>query len=401
MFVEGSASVRGGSTVEFSPGEELEALREKVRGFVDGVVVPREGELVHDLPALEALRRELQDEARKAGVFAPHLPEDLGGMGLDWRQTAVILEEAGRSLYGPQAINAAAPDEGNIHLLHHVADAGQRERYLEPLARGEVRSCFAMTEPAPGAGSDPSLLQTAAGRTDGGWKINGTKWFITGAECAAFAIVLARAPEGPTMFFVDTDNPGFRLERTIPTMDTLTPGGHGQIEFVDCEVGDEAVLGGVGEGFEYAQVRLDPARLTHCMRWLGVAGRAMEIATGYALKRDSFGRKLSEHQAVQWMVADSHAEMHAARLMVLHAAWKLDRGERVRHEASMTKVFVSEVVNKVVDRALQICGSLGVSEDTPLAHFYREIRPFRIYDGPSEVHRSSVARRIFRRAEGA
>ena len=399
VFVENSASVSGGSTIEFGLGDELEDLRDKVRGFVDDVVIPREAELGHDLQRLEALRRELQGEAKKAGLFAPQLPEDIGGMGLDWRQTAVVFEEAGRSLYGAQALNAAAPDEGNMHLLHHVADEEQKKRYLEPLSKGEIRSCFAMTEPAPGAGSDPSLLQTAAERTDGGWRINGTKWFITGAEGAAFAIVLARAPEGPTMFLVDTDNPGFHLRRTISTMDTLTPGGHGQIDFVDCAVGEEDVLGGVGEGFDYAQVRLDPARLTHCMRWLGIAVRSMEIATRYALGRSSFGSKLSDHQAVQWMVADSHAEMHAARLMVWHAAWKLDRGERVRHEVSMTKVFVSETVDKVVDRALQICGALGVSEDVPLSHFYREVRPFRIYDGPSEVHRSSVARRIFRRAQ--
>lgn len=399
MFVEDSASRSDGSMIEFGFGDQLEDLRNRVRRFVYATVIPCEKELVHDLQRLEVLRRHLQEEALKAGIFALHLPEDIGGMGLDWRQTAVVLEEAGRSLYGPQALNAAAPDEGNIHLLHHVADGEQRKRYLEPLSRGDFRSCFAMTEPAPGAGSDPSLLRTTAERANGGWRINGTKWFITGAEGAAFAIVLARAAEGPTMFLVDADNPSFHLRRTIPTMDTLTPGGHGQIDFVNCAVGEDAVLGGVGEGFDYAQVRLDPARLTHCMRWLGIAVRSMEIATGYALERSSFGTRLSDHQAVQWMVADSHAEMHAARLMILHAAWKLDKGERVRHEVSMTKVFVSETVNRVVDRALQICGALGVSEDVPLSHFYREVRPFRIYDGPSEVHRSSVARRIFRRAQ--
>jgi acyl-CoA dehydrogenase len=179
------------------------------------------------------------------------------------------------------------------------------------------------------------------------------------------------------------------------------PGGHGQIDFVDCLVDDDAVLGKVGEGFEHAQVRLGPARLTHCMRWLGIAGRSMEIATRYALERDSFGSKLSEHQAIQWMVADSHTEMHAARLMIWHAAWKLDQGERARQETSMTKIFVAETVDRVIDRSLQICGALGVSEDTPLSHFYREARPFRIYDGPSEVHRSSIARRVFREADQA
>lgn len=388
--------------IDFTLDERLQRLKAKTRRFVDTVVVPEEGRLAgHDLGKLEALRAELQVEARRENIFLPHLTEKLGGMGLDWRQTAVVLEEAGRSLLGPQALNAAAPDEGNMHLLHHVATEEQRERYLVPLAGGEIRSCFAMTEPAPGAGSDPSLLRSTATRKNGKWAINGTKWFITGAEGAAFAIALVRAPEGPTMFLVDTDNPGFRLRRTIPTLDTLTPGGHGQIDFVDCLVNDDAVLGEVGKGFEYAQVRLGPARLTHCMRWLGVAVRSMEIATDYALRRDSFGDKLSEHQAVQWMVADSHAEMHAARLMTWHAAWKLDQGEQVRHESSVTKVFVSETVNRVIDRALQICGASGISEDTPLSHFYREARPFRIYDGPSEVHRGSIARRIFRKAAQA
>lgn len=383
--------------IDFTPDTKLQSIKDQVRGFVETFVIPREAELTHDLGKLEALRTELQVEAKREGLFLPQLPEKLGGMGLDWRQTAVVFEEAGRSLYGPQALNAAAPDEGNMHLLYHAATDEQQKRYLEPLAAGEIRSCFAMTEPAPGAGSDPSLLSATAERKDGRWVINGNKWFITGAEGAAFSIVLVQTSEGPTMFLVNTDNPGFHLRRTVPTMDTLTPGGHGQIDLVDCAVDDGAVLGEVGKGFEYAQIRLDPARLTHCMRWLGIAVRSMEIATGYALRRESFGSKLSEHQAVQWMVADSHMEMHAARLMIWHAAWKLDMGERVRQETSMTKVFVAETVGRVVDRALQICGSLGVSEDIPLSHFYREVRPFRIYDGPSEVHRSSVARRVFRR----
>ncbi|MGF1472125.1 MAG: acyl-CoA dehydrogenase family protein [Rubrobacteraceae bacterium] len=382
--------------MEFSLGDGLETLRNEVRGFVNGVVIPREKELVHDLEKLETLRRQLQDEAVEAGLFGLHLPEELGGRGLGWREIAVVLEEAGRSLYGPQALNAAAPDEGNMHLLHHAADGEQKKRYLEPLARGGVRSCFAMTEPAPGAGSDPSLLRSTAEKQNGRWVINGSKWFITGAEGAAFAIVLVQTPEGPTMFIVDADNPGLRLQRIVPTMDTLTPGGHGEISLVDCEVDDGAVLGEVGKGFEYAQIRLDPARLTHCMRWLGVGRRSMEVATRYAQGRESFGGRLSGHQAVQLMVADSETEMHASRLMIWHAAWKLDLGEPIRQEASMAKVFVSETVDRVVDRALQICGALGVSEDVPLSHFYREARPFRIYDGPSEVHRGAIARRIFK-----
>jgi acyl-CoA dehydrogenase len=284
-----------------------------------------------------------------------------------------------------------------MHLLMQVATQAQRARWLVPLAAGKIRSCFAMTEPMPGAGADPGLLRSTAARRPGGWVLEGEKWFTTGAAGAAFAIVLARAPEGATMFLVEMKNPGLRLERTIPTLDRLTPGGHGQLLLAKCEVPDEAVLGEPGKGFDYAQLRLVPARLTHCMRWLGVAVRSMEIAQAYALQRTSFGRTLGEHQSVQNMIADSHIEMHAARLMIWNAAWKLDRGEQPRHESSMAKVFVAETVGRVVDRAVQICGALGVSEDTPLSVFFREARPFRIYDGPSEVHRASIARRVLRR----
>ncbi|KPD32359.1 acyl-CoA dehydrogenase [Thermus scotoductus] len=382
--------------MDFSLDRETEVLRDRVRAFVEEEVIPREREAVGDPSRLEALRAELQAKAKARGLFLPHLPKELGGMGLNWQATAVVLEEAGRSLLGPLALNAAAPDEGNMHLLWHVASEAQKARYLFPLARGEIRSAFAMTEPM-GAGADPELLQTRAERRNGRWILNGRKWFITGAQGAAFFIVLARAPEGPTMFLVEAANPGLRLVRTVPTMDHLAVGGHGELVLEECEVGEEAVLGEVGKGLEYAQLRLDPARLTHCMRWLGVAVRAMELATEYVRRRDSFGKKLAEHQGVQWMIADSYMEIHAARLMVWHAAWKLDRGERVRHEASMAKVFVSETVNRAIDRAVQLTGGLGISEDLPLSVFYREARPFRIYDGPSEVHRTAIGRRVLYR----
>jgi acyl-CoA dehydrogenase len=382
--------------IDFELGDELTSLRDCVRAFVAAEVIPREPE-TGDVAALEKLRRELQAKAKAAGIFLPTLPKQQGGLGLSWREIAVVLEEAGRSLLGPQALNAAAPDEGNMHLLMQVATQAQRARWLVPLAAGEIRSCFAMTEPMPGAGADPGLLRSTAARRPGGWVLEGEKWFTTGAAGAAFAIVLARAPEGATMFLVEMKNPGLRLERTIPTLDRLTPGGHGQLLLAKCEVPDEAVLGEPGKGFDYAQLRLVPARLTHCMRWLGVAVRSMEIAQAYALQRTSFGRTLGEHQSVQNMIADSHIEMHAARLMIWNAAWKLDRGEQPRHESSMAKVFVAETVGRVVDRAVQICGALGVSEDTPLSVFFREARPFRIYDGPSEVHRASIARRVLRR----
>ncbi|MEZ0348408.1 MAG: acyl-CoA dehydrogenase family protein [Thermus sp.] len=382
--------------MDFSLDRETEALRDRVRAFLEEAVIPREGEAARNLDRLEALTRELQAEAKRRGLFLPHLPKELGGLGLSWRGLAVILEEAGRSLLGPRALNAAAPDEGNMHLLHKVANEAQKRKYLYPLAAGEVRSGFAMTEPM-GAGADPSLLKATARRKGKGFVLEGRKWFTTGAEGAAFFIVLAQAEEGPTMFLVERDNPGLRLLRTIPTMDHWSVGGHGELLLEGCEVGEEAVLGEVGKGFAYAELRLDPARLTHCMRWLGVGVRATELAQEYARVRDSFGRKLAEHQGVQFLIADSHMELHAARLMVWHAAWKLDRGERIRHEASMAKVYVSEAVGRAVDRAVQITGALGISEDLPLSIFYREVRPFRIYDGPSEVHRASIGKRaLFR-----
>jgi acyl-CoA dehydrogenase len=260
-----------------------------------------------------------------------------------------------------------------------------------------------MTEPAPGAGSDPSMLLTRACKTANAWIINGEKWFITGAEGAAFAICVARTSDDPkgrrgaTMFMVEADNPGMKVQRRIETLDSTTPGGHCVVKFEDCKVNNDAVLGEVDEGFRYVQVRLAPARLTHCMRWLGVATRAHEIAITYAAERSAFGRRLKEHQGVGFQLADTEIELHAARLMIWHTAWLLDRGEHARHESSMAKTFVAEAVFRAVDRSLQVCGALGVSADIPLATFLRESRPFRIYDGPSEVHRMAIAARLFRR----
>ncbi|HZQ10776.1 MAG TPA: acyl-CoA dehydrogenase family protein [Anaerolineae bacterium] len=394
--------------MDFSLSPQLLDLQQRTRDFINRVVIPAEPRVPQAIEDWQQLRGELQQAARDAGIFAPHIPREYGGLGLNWRECSVIFEEAGRSLLGPQALNCAAPDEGNMHMLEKIASPAQKEKYLRPLAQGATRSCFAMTEP-DGAGADPSLLKTRAEYRDGKWFINGRKWFISGAIGASFAICMARTTDDgrmtnddksrdtATMFLVDASNPGFRVIRKIPTLDLGWPGGHAQVEFVDCCVDDDAVLGAVNEGFEYAQVRLGPARLTHCMRWLGAARRALEYALVYARERESFGKTLSEHEGVQFMVADSEIEMHAARLMIWHAAYLLDMGEKARHETSMAKVFVAETVNRVIDRAVQICGARGIAEDWPLAALYRENRAFRIYDGPSEVHRMSVARRVFRR----
>lgn len=383
---------------DFSLRPEIEALVARVRGFVDEVVIAREADVVAEPGRLETIRAELQQAARAAGVFAPRVPVEYGGLGLDWRDSALVFEAAGRSLLGPQALNCSAPDEGNMHLLHAVGTPEQKARYYAPLARGDVRSCFAMTEPAPGAGSDPSMLLTRAVRDGSEWVIDGDKWFISGAQGAAFAICMARTEVGPTMFLVDAGNPGFQILALTPTLDHAFPGGHCEVRFAGCRVGDDAVLGEVGKGYEYAQFRLGPGRLTHCMRWLGIAGRALDIAMDYVNRRDSFGKRLAQHQEMQRLVAESAIEMHASRLIIWQAAWCLDRGQQALHETSMAKVFVAEAVGRIVDRAVQMCGARGISEHLPLANFYREIRGFRIYDGATEVHRASIGIRLLRQA---
>jgi acyl-CoA dehydrogenase len=388
--------------IDFTLDREIEELRNRVEAFIDEVVIPVEGKDRSEHGLDEGLRGELQAAARRAGIFAPTVARELGGLGLDHRGQAVILEAAGYSILGPQALNCAAPDEGNMHLLARVGNEAQRERYLRPLAAGEIRSCFAMTEPAPGAGSDPGMLLTEARRADRGWVISGRKWFITGADGADFVICMARSGEtinaghGATMFLVDAANPGVQIERVVDAIDRSFPGGHAEVAFDDCVVGEEAVLGEVGLGYRYAQVRLAPARLTHCMRWLGLARRALDIALDRANSREAFGSRLGELGMVQRMIAESVLDLQTSRLLIWHCAWALDRGERASDESSIAKVHVAEAVYRVADRAVQICGSLGVSGDLPLARYLNEMRPFRIYDGPTETHQWAIARRALR-----
>ena len=388
--------------IDFSLDPELVDLRDRVVAFVREVVIPAEARDLGTGHGLDPeLRRELQAQARAAGVFAPQVPTELGGLGLDHRAVAVVFEAAGYSLLGPQALNCAAPDEGNMFLLEKVATPAQREHFLVPLAAGDTRSCFAMTEPAPGAGSDPSMLATRAERVDGGWSITGQKWFITGADGASFTICMAMADEGATMFLIDADNPGWHVERTIDAMDASFTGGHCEVVFDDCRVSDDAILGEVGEGFRYAQVRLAPARLTHCMRWLGIARRAQDIAIARAVEREAFGQRLAELGMIQERIALSEIDIESSRALIWKCAWALDDGQRAGRESSIAKAHVAEAVFRVVDRAVQICGSLGVSGDLPLARLFDEVRPFRIYDGPTETHLWSIARRAVRAHEKA
>jgi len=385
---------------DFSLTPRVEEWRDRITRFVDDVVIPREQE-AFTKGLDDELRVELQRAAKEAGLWAPQAAAELGGGGFAFDEAAVLLEEAGRSLLGPLALNCAAPDEGNIHLLHMIASAGQREKYLRPLADGDVRSCFAMTEPPPGAGSDPAALLTSAAKVAGGWLISGEKHLITGALGAAFAIVMAAGADGggATMFLVDADNPGFVIKGHARTIDSQTVGGHCQVSFSGAFVPDDAVLGEPGQGLRYAQVRLAPARLTHCMRWLGAARRAHEIALARSVTRSVFGGVLAEQGMAQQMIADNEIELAAARALLWQVAWQVARGDKSTEASSRAKVFISEAVSRIVDRSVQLCGGLGISEEMVTGRIYADVRAFRIYDGASEVHRMSIAKRAARRAQ--
>jgi acyl-CoA dehydrogenase len=384
--------------VDFSISPHIEDLRRRVRRFIDEEVIPLERyDHAHEDGLPPELLNEVRQKAKAEGLWLPQLPKEWGGLGLNLQEIIPVFETAGRSLLGPLVLNASAPDEGNMHLLELAGTEEQKEEYLRPLANGEIRSAFAMTEPAPGAGSDPKMIKTTAVRDGDEWIINGHKWFATGGDGAAFLLIMAVTDpnvdprRGSTIFLSPVDVPGIEFIRRVPIMGANVPGGHAEFEFHDLRVPHDAILGETGAGFALAQQRLGPARLTHCMRWLGIAQRAMEIATEYAAKREAFGDKLIGHQAIQWMLADSKIEIHASRLMIHHAGWLLAQGDHARTETSMTKTYTAETVWRVLDRAVQICGATGISRDLPLSTWMEEARAFRIYDGPSEVHRRVTA----------
>lgn len=384
--------------IDFSIPPELRDLQARIRAFIANDVVPLESDQRRTRHGpTEALRHELIERARNAGLLAPHVAREYGGLGLSHVGRAIAFEEAGYSPLGPVAMNVAAPDEGNMHLLEAVATPAQKARWLAPLAAGALRSCFCMTEPPPGAGSDPSMLLSTAARDGEAFVINGGKWFITGAQGAAFAIIMAKVDDaGATMFLSDMNSPGILVERTMETLDECFPGGHGVVRFDGLRVPAESVLGEVGKGFKYAQVRLSPARLTHCMRWLGAVRRAHDVAVDYARRRQAFGKPIGEHEGIGFMLADNELDMHVARLAIWHCAWLLDQGDLALHESSRAKVIVSEAAWRVADRCVQVLGGQGVTDETVVARIFADLRAFRIYDGPSEVHRWSIARRILR-----
>jgi len=396
--------------IDFSYSPEVLDLVARTEAFIADEVLPVETEYAGDLEAAggDDLRRELNAKAKTAGLFAPHAPVEYGGLGLNMADRSPVFTAAGHSTFGPVALHIGAPDEGNIHMLAHIASEAQRDKYLGPLATGEVRSAFAMTEPGPhGAGSDPNCLSTTAVRADGGWKINGRKRFITGADGAGFYIIMARTSGsvgdrgGATMFLAPAGTPGLSIDRHVHTTDKSMIGGHCEMTFADLFVPDEDVLGEVDEGYRYAQVRLGPARMTHVMRWLGSAQRAHAIAVDYVKDRDGFGGKLSDLGMIQQMIADNEIDLAAVDALLARACYELDLGEHASDSTSIAKTFAAEAFFRVIDRSIQMCGGLGISTDLPLARLADEVRGFRIYDGPSEVHRWAIAKRAVGRARKA
>jgi acyl-CoA dehydrogenase len=387
--------------IDFSFPEEVTFIVERVRRFCDEVVAPAQKEIEANEGDRKVLVRQIvsmRKAAKEWGLWLPHMPEEWGGMGLGHvAMAAVSAEAAKKSSFGPFALNAQAPDEGNMHTLLHWASPAQKEKYLRPLCEGTARSCFAMTEPEV-AGSDPTLIQTRAVPDGEGWLVNGHKWFISGARGAKFAILIARTEESPEIpqagnsaFIVDLPSEGWEIVRDVETMSGAH--NHCEIRIENLRLPADALLGGRGQGHLLGQARLGPARLAHCMRWIGQAETALEMMVERSLHRFAHGSLLAEKQGIQWMIADSTMELYQSKLMVLHAAYKIDRGEDFKSEVSMAKHFVANALNRIVDRAIQVHGALGYSTDTPLAKMATQARWARFADGADEVHQWRIAER--------
>ena len=390
--------------IDFSLTPELEAIRARVRTFVDDVIRPGEAVINGEgdaepldgkdrLKALIGMRK----QAHAEGLWLPHMPKEWGGMGLGHVELAMVQAEAARSHYGPWVLNCQAPDEGNMHTLLHWATDAQKEKYLRPLCEGTTWSCFAMTEPEV-AGSDPTLIRTSAYVDGDEWVINGHKWFISNAHRAKFAILVCRTEENPEIpqaansaFLVDIPSDGWIEVRQIETMHGST--GHSEILIEDLRLHDDQMLGGRGQGHLLGQYRLGPARLAHCMRWIAQAETALDMMVERSLNRFSHGSLLAEKQGIQWMIADSTMELYQSKLMVLHAAYKIDNGDDFKSEVSMAKHFVANSLNRIIDRSIQVHGALGYSTDTPLAHMFQQARWARFADGADEVHQMRIAQR--------
>ena len=385
--------------MDFALSPDLVELRQRTRAFVESAVMPVEADRSawdeHENVRLDRLA-DLQAKAMAAGLWAPQTPQELGGMGLSRLAMAVMYQEANRSIFGPVACNAAAPDDGNMMLLAQVATAAQQDRWLRPIVEGRVRSAFAMTEPAPGGGSDPGMIRTRAVRRGGRWVIEGRKWFITGAGVAQHFIVIARTSDDPrrglTAFLFHRDQPGWEIVRRIPIMGPEEHGGHCELIFTGLEVEDENVLMGIGDGLKVTQIRLGPARLTHCMRWLGLATRCLELAQPYVEERFAFGTRLADRESVQIKLGRLAMAIELGRLLVYKAAWQLDQGDRARTAISMAKVQVADTLHLAADTAIQLQGARGYSKDTVAEWIYRYARQARLVDGASEVHEMVIAK---------
>ncbi len=391
--------------MDFTLPPEIEDIRLRVRAFVEQHVLPLEADKENfteheNIPA--ARLAPVREKAKKAGLWAPQAPKEYGGMGLPIVAWAAIYEEAARSIFGPLAIHCMAPDDGNMNLLARAGTPAQKDKWLKPIVDGKVRSAFAMTEPHPGSGSDPGMMLTRAEKKGDRYIVTGRKWFITGAEGAAHFILMARTSDEPrrglTAFLYHKDQPGWRILRRIPIMGPHEHGGHCEIEYDGLEIPEENILLKVGDGLRVTQIRLGPARLTHCMRWLGFAKRCMEIAQEYVEKRDAFGSKLASREGIQIKLGEVAHQIEIGRLLTMHAAWKLDQGDRARKEVSMAKVQVADTLHQAADVAIQLNGARGYSKDTVLEWIYRYGRSARLVDGASEVHKMVLAR--FMREEG-
>lgn len=390
-------------SIDFSLSPELEAIRLEIRNFIGNEVKPVEEIIERD--KLDQTDRDqyvsllvgMRKKAFSEGLWLPHMPKDWGGMGLGHVELAMVQAEAAKSYYGPWVLNCQAPDEGNMHTLLHWGTDEQLDKYLKPLCEGRVTSCFAMTEPEV-AGSDPTLIQTSGYEDGDEWVITGHKWFISNAHRANFAILIVRTEENPDIpqagnsaFIIDLPHEGWTEVREVETMHGGT--GHSEILIEEMRVNKNQMLGGRGQGHLLGQYRLGPARLAHCMRWIAQAETALDMMVDRSLKRFAHGSLLAEKQGIQWMIADSTMELYQAKLMVLHAAYKIDRKEDFKAEVSMAKHFVANMLGRIIDRSIQVHGALGYSTDTPLAHMYQHARWARFADGADEVHQMRIAQR--------
>jgi acyl-CoA dehydrogenase len=391
--------------MDFTLPPDCETYRAAVADFVAREVLPLEGDPANfsdhgNIPPqkLESIR----EKVMARGLWAPNVPKELGGLGLPFVGLAAAYEEMNRSVFGPACFNAAAPDDGNMRLLAQVGSPEQQDWWLTPVVAGRMRSAFVMTEPHPGSGSDPTMMLTRATRTNRGWRIQGRKWFITGAEGAGRFILMARTSDDPrkglTAFLFDADQPGWRIERRIGIMGPEEHGGHCELVFEGLEIPDENVLMELGDGLKVTQIRLGPARLTHCMRWTGWAKRCLEIAQEYVNRREGFGVKLADRESVQIKLGEVAHNIQIGRLLTMHAAWKLDQGDRARKEVSMAKVHVANTLHQAADVAIQLQGARGYSKDTVAEWVYRAARAARLVDGADEVHKMVLSR--FMREEG-